>query len=285
MINKKIFKLIKKNKINNILFYNNKYLININSIKKIIKYILCTKKKKICNKCLSCNLYNNNNHPDFLIINSLYYKNNIEFNKNIKIKKLKLLNKFLNFSNICSKKKIILIYYAEYLNKNSFNYLINFLENKKRNLLIILVTNNIQNVNFSILFKFFKILYKKNNFKKKILKNNYINKIILQLIKIKINSSFKKFLNIIKNIPLNIIINVILKFLEDIIFFKFTKNVKNFLYYKIHISFLSKKIKNIYIIYNIINIINNKLDLINKKKKFNILYFKEILLNYLYIYK
>lgn len=84
----------------------------------------------------------NRSHPDFFILESELYKDG-KFEKNdIKVDEVRSLNKFLAFTQVLSKYKIVIIDAVDDLNVNAANALLKFLEEPFTNTYFLLVCNS-----------------------------------------------------------------------------------------------------------------------------------------------
>jgi len=98
------------------------------------KMILCTNMNS-CNTCKSCILFDTENHPDFLLIDS-------EDERTIKIEQIRYLQEKILEKPITSDKKVYIINNADLMTKESQNCLLKTLEEPPEYATIILVLSN-----------------------------------------------------------------------------------------------------------------------------------------------
>lgn len=213
------------------LFELNDYELSEQLIIDFIKHIICFKDGKL-DEIQSKNV-ENNNHPDFFII---------EAEKNI-IKKDQLTNLQKEFSKKSSVngKRVYLIKNAENMNASAYNSILKFIEEPNPNIIAILTTNNIYNLNKTIISRC------------QVLNFDNINS----------NNSLNKYLT--EDIDINNIINFI-SVLE-------TQNIKTIAYTKKNWFNIYKDKKNIVKILNIIVLIYK--DILNYKIKGKLEYIED----------
>lgn len=102
--------------------------------KEFAKAILCTGENKPCNNCNSCESIENNNNPDFIIID--------EQENSIKTEQIKDLTSDVLEKPIKGSKKIYIINNSENMTKEAQNALLKTLEEPPEYAIIILVTSN-----------------------------------------------------------------------------------------------------------------------------------------------
>lgn len=128
--------------------YSHAYLFELNDYNKadnliieFIKHIICFDGKNM-DEIQSKNI-EKNNHPDFFIV---------EANKNI-IKKEQLINLQKEFSkkSAVDGKRVYLIKDAEKMNSSAYNSILKFIEEPNPNIIAILTTQNIYNLNKTII--------------------------------------------------------------------------------------------------------------------------------------
>ncbi len=103
--------------------------------KEFAKAILCSdSKNKPCNKCKSCESFENANNPDITIID--------EKDNSIKTQNIKELAKDILEKPIQSNKKVYIINNSENMTKEAQNSLLKTLEEPPEYVVIILITNN-----------------------------------------------------------------------------------------------------------------------------------------------
>lgn len=102
--------------------------------KQFAKMILCQNDIKPCNKCKSCIEFENNNNPDFTIINN--------DEKVIKIDQIREMNKKITEKPITSNKKVYIINNSDTMTKEAQNSLLKTLEEPPEYAVIILIASN-----------------------------------------------------------------------------------------------------------------------------------------------
>lgn len=102
--------------------------------KQFAKMILCENDIKPCNKCKSCLEFENNNNPDFIIINNE--------EKVIKIDQIREMNKKISEKPINSNKKVYIINNSDTMTKEAQNSLLKTLEEPPEYVVIILIACN-----------------------------------------------------------------------------------------------------------------------------------------------
>ena len=115
-------------------------------IYKIAKGFLCKELPHIeyCNKCKSCHLYDEGNHPDFY---NVFIE---EGKKNISINQIKDLQESIYESSFLGSNKVFLINPLEKLNKEAFNSFLKNLEEPPLGSIFLLITNRPQNIPLTI---------------------------------------------------------------------------------------------------------------------------------------
>lgn len=115
-------------------------------IHEIAKGFLCKESPNIqyCNKCKSCHLYNESNHPDFYAI-SLE-----EGKKQISINQIKNLQESIYESSFLGSNKVFLVSPLEKLNKEAFNSFLKNLEEPPLGSIFLLITNRPQEIPLTI---------------------------------------------------------------------------------------------------------------------------------------
>ena len=99
------------------------------------KMILCQNEySKPCNKCTSCIEFENNNNPDFMLIETQ--------DKSIKIEQIRYMNSKIYEKPIISDKKIVIIDNSDTMTKEAQNSLLKTLEEPPEYACIILITSN-----------------------------------------------------------------------------------------------------------------------------------------------
>ncbi len=102
--------------------------------KQFAKMILCENDIKPCNKCKSCIEFENNNNPDFTMINN--------DEKVIKIDQIREMNKKITEKPITSNKKVYIINNSDTMTKEAQNSLLKTLEEPPEYAVIILIASN-----------------------------------------------------------------------------------------------------------------------------------------------
>ena len=105
--------------------------------KEFAKGILCNNKQQDnipCNKCISCIKFENNNHPDFYILN--------EEEETIKNEQVKVITKKILEKPIEGTKKVYIINNSENMTVQAQNSLLKTLEEPPEHSVIILITKN-----------------------------------------------------------------------------------------------------------------------------------------------
>ncbi|WBF65853.1 MAG: DNA polymerase III subunit delta' [Candidatus Kinetoplastibacterium crithidii] len=110
--------------------------------------------KFACKKCISCNLIEKNNHPDFklLIPNSIAdekkismsfdEKKNTSYSSNeIRVNQIRDIIPWVNIKSYRNNKKIVVIYKADYLNTISSNALLKMLEEPSDDIFFLIVSD------------------------------------------------------------------------------------------------------------------------------------------------
>ncbi len=279
-----------------------------NLVFNIIKWLFCNYKFnfKFCNKCLNCNLLNNNSHPNYFC-----FKNN----KDISLDSVKNINNIF-FNNLyISKYKIIYFSNFNFNNKFINNFLLKIIEDCFYNVIIIFSCLNYIKIPNTILSRCYKyIIYSPNeNYilnwilnNNKYIKINFSNLKILSSIRISnfspilsvfllenlwllrkffinniniiFNKDINKYINLFNNnYLLEYYINWFLYILLDILKFKNINNV----YYNIDCINIIKKLSNLLSINKIFLIIDEIFIFLNDFKNYlnlnrNIFYYKFI---------
>lgn len=131
------------------------------------KMILClNKEKKPCNSCKSCIQFNENNNPNFNIIES---------EGTIKIEQIRKMQEKVYEKPLNSNKKIYIIDNAENMTKEAQNCLLKTLEEPPEYIVIILITANESNLLNTIKSRCMKISFNKieDNILKSFLEDNF----------------------------------------------------------------------------------------------------------------
>lgn len=102
--------------------------------KEFAKGILCSSNPKPCNTCISCIKFDNNNHPDFFVVEPE--------EGSIKNEQIRELNKKILEKPIQSLKKVYIINDAETMTTQAQNSLLKTLEEPPEHAVIILITSN-----------------------------------------------------------------------------------------------------------------------------------------------
>ena len=106
--------------------------------KEFSKRAMCLKREEICNKCKSCLEFDNNNHPDFFVIEP--------DGNSIKIEQIRELTNKIIEKPIVSEKKIYIINNAYLMTREAQNCLLKTLEEPPEFAIIILIVENEGNI-------------------------------------------------------------------------------------------------------------------------------------------
>ncbi len=218
---------------------------------KLVKWILCLKKKK-CLNCINCNLLKFNNHPNFIIID----------NKNLNISFIKEIVLFLNKSLYFSVFKIIYFINFNFTNSFVFNYLLKLMEEPNYKLILVFsylnsinipltflsrcqrynlyapkelfiykwINNNLNNTNYSKLNILTSIRLNHNSPLDSIffLKNKWLLRMnILNMIKNIFNISVTSLINILNNSFIKFNLYLLYTIFLDILNYKYTDKIYN----------------------------------------------------------
>ena len=159
-INDLLKKTVSSNKIvNGYMFIGNGQTSNYEYAKNFAKMLLCLKEGEIClDKCKSCLMIEDNNHPDF-------YEINRECQESIKIDDIRLMQTKIFEKPIISNRKVYIINNAEKMTIEAQNCLLKTLEEPPEYVTIILVTNNENNILVTIKSRCTKIVFPEENLK------------------------------------------------------------------------------------------------------------------------
>lgn len=102
--------------------------------KEFAKMILCQETKEPCNKCKSCIEFENNNNPDFMLIENE--------EKVIKIEQIRYMNQKISEKPITSDRKVYIINNSDTMTKEAQNCLLKTLEEPPEYATIILIGAN-----------------------------------------------------------------------------------------------------------------------------------------------
>lgn len=102
--------------------------------KEFAKMILCNGETKPCRRCKSCIEFENNNNPDFMIIENE--------EKNIKIEQIRYMNQKIYEKPITSSKKVYIINNSDTMTKEAQNCLLKTLEEPPQYASLILIASN-----------------------------------------------------------------------------------------------------------------------------------------------
>lgn len=135
--------------------------------KKLAKYlsksILCGSYHKAnstpCNKCIHCRGFNDNIHPDLIIIKRLIDKKTGKLKKNISIEQIKEMKNRLNLSSFLKGYKIAIIEESEKMSQNATDSLLKTLEEPSKKTILILLTSQIQDLPLTIVSRCQKIKF------------------------------------------------------------------------------------------------------------------------------
>ena len=106
--------------------------------KEFSKRAMCLNREEICNKCKSCLEFDNNNHPDFFVIEP--------DGNSIKIEQIRELTNKIIEKPIVSEKKIYIINNAYLMTREAQNCLLKTLEEPPEFAIIILIVENEGNI-------------------------------------------------------------------------------------------------------------------------------------------
>ena len=139
----------------------------------IAKSFLCSKTKKLssCNQCVSCNLFNEDSHPDFYIVSPEKDK------KLISINQIRELQDPLYESSFLGHNKVILILPAEKMTREASDALLKSLEEPPNNTFFLLLTNKYHSLTLTVKSRCSQVSLQKPNKKevKTWLQNNIKN--------------------------------------------------------------------------------------------------------------
>ena len=102
--------------------------------KEFAKMILCGENERPCNKCKSCIEFENNNNPDFIIIDTE--------EKNIKIEQIRYIEQKISEKPITSNRKVYIINNSDTMTREAQNCLLKTLEEPPEYATIILIASN-----------------------------------------------------------------------------------------------------------------------------------------------
>lgn len=102
--------------------------------KEFAKMILCGETQRPCNKCKSCIEFENNNNPDFTIIDTE--------EKNIKIEQIRYIEQKISEKPITSNRKVYIINNSDTMTREAQNCLLKTLEEPPEYATIILIASN-----------------------------------------------------------------------------------------------------------------------------------------------
>lgn len=142
---------IKSKKIvNGYIFSGNRSTKNYEYAKRFAKMILCLEKEDTsCDKCKSCLMFNDDNHPD-------YYEINKESTDSIKIDEIREMQEKIIEKPITSESKVYVINNAEKMTVEAQNCLLKTLEEPPEFVTIILVSNNENRITYNNKIKMYK---------------------------------------------------------------------------------------------------------------------------------
>jgi DNA polymerase III gamma/tau subunit len=108
-------------------------------LKNLAKFILCLNKNLsanvACDTCKSCYIYDENIHPDFLLLEP-------ESSKNITIDQIRELSEFISYKPSVATKKIVLGIDIEKINLAAANALLKSMDDPKDNLIMLYASTN-----------------------------------------------------------------------------------------------------------------------------------------------
>ena len=160
--------------------------------KEFAKMILCEDDIKPCDKCKSCIELENNNNPDFIIINN--------DEKVIKLDQIRDMNKKISEKPVISNKKVYIINNSDTMTKEAQNCLLKTLEEPPEYAVIILVASNENKLLNTIRSRCIKINFNKLKYEELL---EYTNKNNIQGLKNNIllcsNGSIAKVIKIKEN--------------------------------------------------------------------------------------
>lgn len=232
---------------------------------KLIQFILCTNKvhHKPCDKCSSCILYKENNHPDLFVLQAP--EDDDKKTPMIKMEQIRPLINAAYRSNHISSHKIIYLPRIKELNTNSANALLKILEEPPSSTLFILQADEIAKVLATIKSRCFKYQLTKPNYEEALLHVNdiehkdfwltyfdgeplfeaplnneqlQVSTRTLSMPSIDNINNFIKVLDV-KKIPFAVSLELILKWLSDLIQVSLGANPSYFMIYSNDLSKLS----------------------------------------------
>ena len=151
---------IKSKKIvNGYMFSGSKSTKNFEYAKMFAKMILCFKQEGTsCDKCTSCMMFDDDNHPD-------YYEINKDAGESIKIDEIRQMQDRIIEKPITSEKKVYVINNAENMTVEAQNCLLKTLEEPPEFITIILVSNNENTILTTIKSRCTKVVFTEENTK------------------------------------------------------------------------------------------------------------------------
>lgn len=118
------------------MFLGSKFSIKLELAKEFAKEVLCLEENAPCNNCKSCLEMENNNHPDFMLID-------IEEGENtIKIEQIRKMQEEVIKKPIVSEKKVFIINNSDKMTAGAQNCLLKTLEEPPKYIMIILLAEN-----------------------------------------------------------------------------------------------------------------------------------------------
>ena len=131
--------IIKQNKfLHSYMFVGQSGIVKMLYAKEFSKRAMCLNREEICNKCKSCLEFDNNNHPDFFVIEP--------DGNSIKIEQIRELTNKIIEKPIVSEKKIYIINNAYLMTREAQNCLLKTLEEPPEFAIIILIVENEGNI-------------------------------------------------------------------------------------------------------------------------------------------
>ena len=111
--------------------------------KEFAKMILCQdENKKPCNSCKSCSEFDNNNNPDYMVIDRDYDSEKKKEKNSIGIEQIRYLNSKISEKPIISNRKVYIINNSDFMTKEAQNCLLKTLEEPPEYASIILIASN-----------------------------------------------------------------------------------------------------------------------------------------------
>ena len=149
--------LLKNRKLPHALLFSGAEGIGKQIVAKVLaKSLLCKDVDSLepCGQCSSCNLFDENNHPDFY-----YLEPEIKSKRTLKIEQIRQMQTNIALAPYLSDKRVVIINDAQYLNDAAANSLLKTLEEPVGNVFFILITANKDMLLSTILSRCMKIYF------------------------------------------------------------------------------------------------------------------------------